>query len=615
MKQNIPDRTNKKTEEKSKDKNARRVFKRGKKNLTLGMIRIIVLCLLVPYLSLSVVLFFYTTAKTEKRINDTVITSIENAAEICEINIETAISDSKKASYDGVIKRSYNDFLNTGDESKMYNEVSSYLKSEYKYSSSVSSVILLFDTNTKREYYTYNNQAGATYSNIRYFKLKAEPLIMSVAKDLETKTALITVENHLYVVRNIVSSNYTPFATIIMEMNTEQMFKSMDNVVWKQSGLIYIDDRRLEPEREENKSDKEELNEYAAYNVLGRGRVSQNEIISRFDMDKAIATLVMKVNGQKISYIAKLDKEAILSERGAFIYVFILLLIISIPLMYATIRYFYTNISKPISKLMTASEKIESGKYGYKLKPFNRNTEFGKLFDTFNHMSGSLEDSFNRIYAEEVALRDANMKALQSQINPHFLNNTLEIINWKARMSGNDDVSEMIESLGIMMEATMNRKNESFITIREEMKYVDAYLYIIVQRFGEKFQFEQQIDEDILDLEIPRLIVQPLVENMVEHGGDKYGNRKGNLKIFKEDGYLHIVVENNGDIKAEDAKKIKELLDSENMSKDRHNIGIRNVNLRLKMLYGENSGLIITNPKKNLTISEIVIEEKKLGKN
>lgn len=82
---------------------------------------------------------------------------------------------------------------------------------------------------------------------------------------------------------------------------------------------------------------------------------------------------------------------------------------------------------------MEMSEKIEEGEYGITLPAFEGNKEFGKLIDTFNHMSLGLEESFNRIYAEEVALRDANMQALQSQINPHFLNNTLEIINWKAQ--------------------------------------------------------------------------------------------------------------------------------------------------------------------------------------
>ena len=118
------------------------------------------------------------------------------------------------------------------------------------------------------------------------------------------------------------------------------------------------------------------------------------------------------------------------------------------------------------------------------LEPFDKNEEMGALIDTFNHMSGSLEESFNRIYVEEIAQRDATLKALQSQNNPHFLNNTLEIINWKARLSGNEEVSEMIGALSVMMNATMNRDNEMFVPLSEELCYVDAYLTIIRQRFG-----------------------------------------------------------------------------------------------------------------------------------
>ena len=200
------------------------------------------------------------------------------------------------------------------------------------------------------------------------------------------------------------------------------------------------------------------------------------------------------------------------------------------------------------------------------------------------------------------------MSALQSQINPHFLNNTLEIINWKARISGNNDVSGMIESLGIMMEATMNRNNEAFITIKEELKYVDAYLYIIDQRFGKKFHFEKEIDESLMLVKIPRLIIQPLVENMVEHGGDVYGNRDGKLQIYKKDNSIHIVVNNNGNINEKDKENIDYLLNNEDVDVDNHHIGIRNVNRRLKILYGEGSGLTIENPKDNLTVSRIVIE-------
>lgn len=227
-------------------------------------------------------------------------------------------------------------------------------------------------------------------------------------------------------------------------------------------------------------------------------------------------------------------------------------------------------------------------------------------------MSLGLEESFNRIYAEEVALRDANMQALQSQINPHFLNNTLEIINWKARMSGNHDVSGMIESLGVMMEATMNRKKEKFITIEEELKYVDAYLYIIHQRFGSRFHFDKDVDENLLNLKIPRLIVQPIVENAVEHGGDKEGNIIGSLKIYADYNNLYIVVHNNGNMTEADKAKIEILLSDQKLEENVHNIGIRNVNMRLKLLYGENSGLSIENIDDNLTESKLKIDRFKM---
>lgn len=613
MKQNKFDKISRLFKKQMENSESREKHKKKKKpGLTHGMIRIIIFCLLIPYLSLSIVLFYFSTVKTNKRIEDEVITSMENAAEICNMNIMTAIEASKKASYDGVIKESYYNFLKNHDESQMHEEISNYLDNTYKYSSSIAHTILLFDRETTMDYYTYSNLAGATYANIDYFKAKALPEIIEVARYLDTKTRLVIAGNNLYLLRHMVTSNYTTFATLVMEINTNQMFKSLDNVVWKQAELVYIDDKLLDFSEDICEEDKSELTKYAEENVLGSKHLSEGEMISEYDYSKGIAWLTINVNGQTISCVIQLDKAGILSERGAFVLAYVIIIVLLIPLLYGTIRYFYTNISRPISELMQASEKIEEGEYGYKLEEFDKNKEFGKMIDTFNHMSVSLEESFNRIYAEEIALRDANIKALQSQINPHFLNNTLEIINWKARMSGNDDVSGMIESLGIMMEATMNRKNESFISIKEELKYVDAYLYIIVQRFGEKFQFAKNIDASILELKIPRLIIQPLVENMVEHGGDIYGNRKGELKIYEDEKYLHIVVENNGNIKQNDAKKIEHLLNSKEIEKDMYNIGIRNVNLRLKMLYGEQSGLTITNPEDNQTISEIVIDKKKL---
>ena len=435
---------------------------RKKANLTFGMIRLLVICLVVPFGALSVVLFFSSASKTSNQVRNTVVTSMENAAENCNSNIEKVIQESKQASYDNVIRTSYLQFLKDKNEAVMYREISSYLSEKYKYNS----MIVVFKEKTTMEYYTYSNVAGATYASISDFKNNAMTQIKSVAQRMGTNTKFIEIGEHLYLVRNLVTSDYNPYAIIVMEINKSNMFKSMDNVVWRENGAIFLDG------------------------------VTETE--SNYDSNNYTVNLYTRCNNQQFTYIVKLNRMEVLNESFTYVYIYVLIILITILLAALTFYYFYRNINKPISDLMEMSEKIEEGEYGITLPAFEGNKEFGKLIDTFNHMSLGLEESFNRIYAEEVALRDANMQALQSQINPHFLNNTLEIINWKARMSGNHDVSGMIESLGVMMEATMNRKKEKFITIEEELKYVDAYLYIIHQRFGSRFHFDKDVDENLL---------------------------------------------------------------------------------------------------------------------
>lgn len=583
---------------------------RKKANLTFGMIRLLVICLVVPFGALSVVLFFSSASKTSNQVRNTVVTSMENAAENCNSNIEKVIQESKQASYDNVIRTSYLQFLKDKNEAVMYREISSYLSEKYKYNSMISSTIVVFKEKTTMEYYTYSNVAGATYASISDFKNNAMTQIKSVAQRMGTNTKFIEIGEHLYLVRNLVTSDYNPYAIIVMEINKSNMFKSMDNVVWRENGAIFLDgDMVCEPDYE-NDINNEKFKIYADNNKRNYGEVTETE--SNYDSNNYTVNLYTRCNNQQFTYIVKLNRMEVLNESFTYVYIYVLIILITILLAALTFYYFYRNINKPISDLMEMSEKIEEGEYGITLPAFEGNKEFGKLIDTFNHMSLGLEESFNRIYAEEVALRDANMQALQSQINPHFLNNTLEIINWKARMSGNYDVSGMIESLGVMMETTMNRKKEKFITIEEELKYVDAYLYIIHQRFGSRFHFDKDVDENLLNLKIPRLIVQPIVENAVEHGGDKEGNIIGSLKIYADYNNLYIVVHNNGNMTEADKAKIEILLSDQKLEENVHNIGIRNVNMRLKLLYGENSGLSIENIDDNLTESKLKIDRFKM---
>ncbi|MDL2236065.1 sensor histidine kinase [Christensenellaceae bacterium OttesenSCG-928-L17] len=243
------------------------------------------------------------------------------------------------------------------------------------------------------------------------------------------------------------------------------------------------------------------------------------------------------------------------------------------------------------------SSRVEQGEMGFELEDLPATSEFLQLTEHFNSMSRRLKQQFERIYMEQSALQDSRIRALQSQINPHFLNNTLEIINWEARMSNSEKVSKMIEALSTMLNAAMARDERPTVTLEEELSYVESYLYIISVRYGRRLSVHKEIDETLYDNEVPRLIMQPIVENAIDHGVAV--NRSGEiwLRIYKKGQSLVMEVENNQPLQKRDEEAIAGLLawptEEARAEEGKASIGIRNVNARLKILYGPAYGLSI----------------------
>lgn len=309
-------------------------------------------------------------------------------------------------------------------------------------------------------------------------------------------------------------------------------------------------------------------------------------------------------------YAVQISRESALDELNMLRYVIAVVGVFLIPLMIMIFYFFERKVSRPMRELIQAAKEISEGRYGHQITAKATSREFDYLERTFNAMSLKLKYQFETIYEEELALKDANIMALQSQINPHFLNNTLEIINWEARMCGADNVSGMIEALGTMLSATMNRKQRRFVTLSEELSYVDAYLYIISKRFGERFQVYRHIDKSLLTVEVPMLIIQPIVENAVEHGVEE--NRRGmvDLRIYADWDKIVIEVRNDGALSEENQKRIDFLLNGDAEDKNAHHVslGIRNVNRRLKFIYGDDCGLTIESEDEKYTVSRIVVK-------
>lgn len=266
-------------------------------------------------------------------------------------------------------------------------------------------------------------------------------------------------------------------------------------------------------------------------------------------------------------------------------------------------------LSRPMEQMMQGASEIEKGNLGYQMDEDMGSLEFEYLQESFNKMSSRLKYQFDHIYEEELALRDAKIMALQSHINPHFMNNTLEIINWEARLSGNEKVSKMIEALSTLMDAAIDRKKMPEVHLSEEMIYVNAYLYITAERLGKRLEIQKELPEDIMHNFVPRLIMQPIIENAIEHGIVPRGGGCVCIRGHRNADYLYLDIINDGEFSPEDEARVKRLLapDYDTSRESSGNMGIANVNQRLRILYGEKCGLTIKRLGEKQTISTLTI--------
>ncbi len=573
-------------------------MKIGKKRRQLKWSMIVMLtgCWFLPLLMLALTMLLFVSDRMKGQLEDTIITSADRAMDICQMRINEAMAASKDASYLPAIKDSYISYQKNQDKKQLLHDANLFIQQQYRFNSDFNITVLYFIDDPEVFSFTYKTPEQ-TYAKIVEFKKTTMDKIQEVSGRLGTDIAFVNINGEIYMVRNIVDSRFRPFAVLVMELNMEHMFGGLESVWGYKEMEVYIDGESL-------------FNHYPSdpgQDITGR-RIMDMPYFSH-GAEGSFVYKRMESGRHKMSYLVMLDSGAITGEMTIVRYLIILFVIFMIPLITVVFLFFHLRVNKPIGALRRACKEIAQEHYGYQIAAVKQDEEFHDLGETFNDMSIKLKYQFEKIYLEELALRDANIMALQSQINPHFLNNTLEIINWEARMMGNQKVSGMIEALSTMMEATMNRKNEQYIKLAEELSYVDAYLYIIAQRLGDGFECEKRIDESLLWVEVPRLIIQPIIENAVEHGMDVGKQGRIRLTIYRQGDKLCIEVLDNGRLSEKDRAKIDLLLNENNADESKSlSLGIRNVNKRLKIIYGAECGLSIKSNKDGHTVSTIIVK-------
>lgn len=530
-------------------------------SLRSGLVSVILICWLMPIIIIATLSGILLNKNYRKSIQQEIRVEAENALNQVRKNIEDAIWDSKAVSYDGIIRGAYRSYLQDGDSAQLYRSVSDYLNQNFSRESRYRAAFVRFwgDDAGASAYVLCRGTTG--YDLLMQCQRRA-PQIVEAMEDTDTDIRFLYLDDSLYMARNLLDNHFQPYATIAVLLDPEVVFQSLE-VIGRVSSLNLSIDSCSVP-----------LTNGDA--VPGTG----GEI--RYTVD---------VDGHELAFSAYPEAYNIWMDTPWLRWAVAGVALMALPLLTVMIGLFYRHVTSPMEALSEANVQVQSGQRGYQIAQTAPNAEFEKLYANFNTMSAELKHQFEQSYLEQRATQKAQIKALQSQINPHFLNNTLEIISWEARIADNERVCAMIEALSTMLTAALDRDGRTQIPLSEELGYVEAYLYIIRERLGGALQVSQQIDPEMKEQLIPRLILQPIVENAVEH--DITANRSGRLvlRAWQEAGETVLEVEHDGTMTDADRENIRRLASAENPGKGR--VGLRNVYRRLKLLYGEAGNLTI----------------------
>lgn len=230
--------------------------------------------------------------------------------------------------------------------------------------------------------------------------------------------------------------------------------------------------------------------------------------------------------------------------------------------------------------------------------------EVGTLIRSFKRMMEELNKLISEVYEAKIELQHTEMRALQAQINPHFLYNSLSIINWKAIEAEEDEISKVTLDLSTYYRTSLNR-GETMTTVENEIRNIRAYLNIQLIMHDNSFRVEEEIDESCYQIMTPKLILQPLVENAIDHGLDPLEKEEKvlTIRVKKEENQVVFQVQDNGNGMPQE--KAEQILGIQSPG-----YGVHNVYERIKLLYKENGAMRIVSEEGRGTMVEIRIPEK-----
>ena len=301
--------------------------------------------------------------------------------------------------------------------------------------------------------------------------------------------------------------------------------------------------------------------------------------------------------------LAVLDKKSVKIETGKNLAPLIIGIIILDNILLIFLYKTFKRYSQQVSIVMQAMDQTAAGNLETRIDITNTEYELKELSIGINEMLDSINQFVEDIYKLEIKQQDAHMRALQAQINPHFLYNTLEYIRMYAISEGSEELADVVYAFSALLRNNTNQ--EKTITLKEELDFCEKYVYLYQMRYPNRVAYHFMIDPDLEKIEVPKFVIQPLVENYFKHGIDftRFDNALS-VKVLQEGKRVRIIIKDNG--KGMTEKRLKQIEEKLSHPKvELHgSIGLQNVNERLRANFGSSYYMSLENNETGgLTVS------------
>ena len=567
---------------------------------------------LIPIAVFSFFIFYtYQNAYIEK--SDNLIKNAVNVSCVLVMNeIDEAVTKMQKPTYEGEWESMFDKYAK-GKVTR-----ADYLTS---IKASLISKFYMDDQIARYAFYMTGDESACCYSGKNGYSYEdymtyVQPVVDEVMQKDSDYVEVYIIDNQIYLMRNLYTvKDYKKYGTLVVGINRSSLFQK---IPLEESQNIRIsvngEAEYLTKGKHADEADEKKENVYDQLVQVNRGLTMGQRVTGITDRNYAGYAFYAATDNYELSIYYLMDEKELYSGIAHLNVIVVITLAAMACLMLLTYFYLSRQIEHPLKRLMDASKEIKDGKFGSVIDGEQMpNMEFDSLVSSFNAMSLQVKHLFDTVYMEKMATKDAQIAALQAQINPHFLNNTLEMMNWQARMNNDIEVCKMIESLGTVLDSSMNRRNDRLVRLADELRCGDAFLYIMSMRFGQRLKVERNIDESLQQIYVPQLILQPLLENAIKHGIEKVSSGTIWLEIYRDGANVNIDVINTGKPLTEtELVRIQKIIAGtcrlDKSEPGVHtSIGIYNVNKRISLIFGAEYGLKVMQTEDGRIVSRIVI--------